>query len=116
MFSRDWLELVTILKSAMKLNVDPAMQVSSFRPVRGSRMFVTSAILTSLAVQLSFCFWTLLYSSCKQVCADEVAAKTPIANSATANRPSLFGVIHRDEFGNSVPMMVFLLVVCAHVY
>src|SRR5437879_7509168 len=82
MFSRAWLEVVRISKSARKLNVEPPMQDDSVAPVRGSRMFVTFAILTSLAVQFSFCFCTRLYSFCKQVCADADAARMAIASSA----------------------------------
>src|SRR5882724_3632966 len=111
------LAVVTTLKSATKLKVDPSIHVEMEAPLR-SLTLLTCATLTSPAEQFSDClsFGFRLYSCCKQVCADEVAARTPIANSATAHRPSLFEVIHRNEFESLVPMMVFLLVVCAHVY
>src|ERR1043166_2794005 len=109
MFSRAWLEVVTISKSARKLKVEPLTQLVIAAPVIGSRTFVTFAILTSLAVQLSFCFWTLLYSSCKQVCADAGVAVMTTAIKTIANRTDRFHVKHRTPLENLVPMMVFLL-------
>src|SRR5207253_296237 len=85
MFSRAWLEVVRISKSARKLKCEPPMQEDNVRPVRGSRMLVTFAIRTSLAVQFSFCFCTRLYSFCKQVCADAVVARMATASSAKVN-------------------------------
>src|SRR5215470_678923 len=82
MFSRAWLEVVRISKSAMKLNFEPATQESSVAPVSGSLMLVTFAILTSLAVQFSFCLFTVLYSFCKQVCAKAGTARMAITSSA----------------------------------
>jgi hypothetical protein len=52
-FDRVDFELVTILKSAMKSNVPPEVQLPKVWPVAGSLTLVTSAILTSFAVQFS---------------------------------------------------------------
>src|SRR5882724_1855022 len=85
-------------------------------------MFVTCAILTSLAVQFSAndelvdpaaAPLKMLYSFCKQLppCADAGCRFNPTASASRATAP-----IHRNRVENLVPMMVFLLVVCAHVY
>src|SRR6266498_1794635 len=88
MFERELEELVTISKSAIKLKVEPPTQLVSGAPLR-SLMLVTFAILTSLAVQFSFCLFTTLYSSCKQVCANAGAASMAIASSAKINESFL---------------------------
>src|SRR5579864_3538605 len=85
MFSRDWDEVVLISKSAIKLNVPPSMHVVILLPER-SVMLAIPAILTSLAVQFSFCFCTRLYSSCKQSCdANAGTARMAIASSTKTN-------------------------------
>src|SRR5437868_12942641 len=108
MFSRAWLEVVTISKSARKSNGFPPTQDVKVEPVLGSRMFVTAAILTSLAVQFSFCFCTRLYSFSKQVCADAGWELNPAASVSRAAAPR-----HRNTFENLVRMKVFLLI-CGH--
>src|SRR5438045_7390579 len=86
MFDRVLVELVTILKSAMKLKVDPSKHVEKLLPLR-SLMLTASATRTSLAVQFSFCLATLLYSSCKQVLAANAgAAKMTIASTTHTNK------------------------------
>src|SRR5258706_11975445 len=121
MFERDDVELVTISKSARKLKFDPSKHVVSGAPLR-SRTFVTCATLTSLAVQFSASELLVelaatplkrLYSFCKQLppCADAGCGVNPPASASRATAP-----IHRNTVENLVPMMVFLLVVCAHVY
>src|SRR5438874_5712131 len=96
MFSRGLSELVTISKSAIKLKCPPWMQDVSVAPVRGSLMLVTSAILTSLAVQFSASDeavdptaapFPMLYSFCKQVlqlCADASAVSVSVAKTLRA--------------------------------
>src|SRR6266404_494861 len=126
MFERDDVELVTISKSARKLKVDPSKHVVSGAPFR-PRTFVTCATLTSLAVQFSASELLVepaaaplkrLYSFCKQLppCANAGPAIMAVASSATQRTTNRFEVIHRNTIEDLVPMMVFLLVVCAHVY
>src|SRR5882724_3137707 len=89
MFDREEVELVTILKSAIKLNVDPSKHVVSAEPSR-ALVLTASATRTSLAVQFNFCLDTLLYSSCKQVLpANAGVAITAIASSAKINETFL---------------------------
>src|SRR5579864_1823591 len=86
MFSRFALEVVLIVKSAIKLKGTPWKHVDSVLPVCGSRMLVTCAMLTSLAVQFSFCFCTKLYSFCKQTfCANAGTARIASASSTKTN-------------------------------
>jgi len=106
MFDRVLVAVVTTLKSAMKLNVDPNVQFASVWPVAGSLTLETCAILTSLAVQFNELLWAVLvaerpaaklYSFCKQVfvpCADASAVSVSVANTLKAkavhqNRKSL---------------------------
>src|SRR6266542_2665167 len=84
MFSRAWAEVVTISKSAIKLNVAPELQEVRVLPLR-SLTFWTFAILASLAVQFSFCLFTKLYSFCKQVCPNAGTAITAITSSTATN-------------------------------
>ena|SRR5438270_1461137 len=126
MFERELVELVTISKSARKLKLDPSKQVACGLPFR-SRTFVTCATLTSLAVQFSASELLvepaaaplkMLYSFCKQLppCADAGRAIMAMASNAIQRTTNRFEVIHRIRGKNLVPMMVFLLVVHAHVY
>src|SRR5262249_44757863 len=109
MFDRVLVELVTTLKSAMKLNCVPNTQFVSVLPVAGSLTLLTSAIRTSLAVQFNALLWAVLvagrpaatlYSFCRQVfaaCADAGAGVMASASSATATRTDHFDVIHRNR-------------------
>src|SRR5207247_2217394 len=116
MFSRGLSELVTISKSAIKVNLAPWMQDVSVAPVRGSLMLVTSAILTSLAVQFSASDeavdpaaapFPMLYSFCKQVCANAGAASVSVPSKLKAkavhqHRKSLFPFLKLIYFFSSV--------------
>src|SRR5207249_6573803 len=102
MFSRGLSELVTISKSAIKLNLAPWMQDDSVVPVRESLMLVTSETRTSLAVQFSASDeavdptaapFPMLYSFCKQVCevcANAGAARAAIASTTQQTSKSVF--------------------------
>src|SRR5258708_2448519 len=101
MFERELVELVTISKSARKLNVVPWKHVVSGLPLR-SLTLVTCATLTSLAVQFSFCLFPVaLNSSCKQVCANAGAARTATASSAKINENVLQQLVRQ--------LIIFLL-------
>src|SRR6266849_2634582 len=107
MFDRELVELVTISKSARKLKVVPWKHVVSGLPAR-SLTPLTAATLTSLAVQFSASDWLvdpagaplkMLYSFCKQFCANAGGARMAIASSATGNRTNHFEVLHRVNLG-----------------
>src|SRR6266568_2448011 len=86
--------VVTTLKFAMKLKVVPSLQVDRGFPLR-SVTLLTAATLTSLAEQFSFCLFTWLYSSCKQVCANAVwaspKARPPAKRVRRRNLPRQLG-------------------------
>src|SRR5437879_10491452 len=92
MFDRELVELVTISKSAIKLKLVPWSHVVFGVPSR-FLMLVASATRTSLAVQFSASDdavdpaaapFAMLYSFCKQVCADAGAARVSVANKLKA--------------------------------
>src|SRR5438094_7617722 len=115
MFDRELVELVTISKSAIKLKLVPWSHVVFGVPSR-FLMLVASATRTSLAVQFSASDdavdpaaapFAMLYSFCKQVCANAGAASVSVPSKLKAkavhqHRKSLFPFLKLIYFFSSV--------------